>query len=44
MTAAFVPVGLLVASLTSDLGATVGLVWLWVAFCVVFMGGSGRGR
>ena len=41
VTAAFVPVGLLVASLTSDLGATVGLVWLWVAFCVVFMGGRG---
>ena len=41
VTAAFVPVGLLVASLSSDLGATVGLVWLWVAFCVVFMGGRG---
>ena len=41
VTAAFVPCALLVASLTSDLGSTVGLVWLWVAFCVVFMGGRG---
>jgi putative MATE family efflux protein len=41
VTVAFVPVALLVTALTSDLGATIGLVWLWTAFCVVFMGGRG---
>ncbi|QIK67955.1 MATE family efflux transporter [Nocardioides sp. HDW12B] len=39
VTVAFVPCALVVASVTDDLGATAGLVWLWVAFCVVFMGG-----
>ncbi len=41
VTVAFVPCALVIASLTDDLGATAGLVWLWVAFCVVFMGGRG---
>ena len=39
VTVAFVPCALLVASLTADLGAGVGLVWLWVVFGVVFIGG-----
>jgi putative MATE family efflux protein len=41
VTVAFVPCGVFLAALHDPGEATAGLMWLWVAFCVVFMGGRG---
>lgn len=41
VTVAFVPVAVVAATRHGPGDATAGLVWLWVVFCVVFMGGRG---
>lgn len=41
VTVAFVPCGIFVAGLHDAGDATAGLVWLWVTFCLLFMGGRG---